>query len=186
MATKKAKALTDAEMKKLLDDFIEAKAKENQFYKKTVGVRPTPGAPATEEQLRALDTHLASKGLTAPEAYKQFLRIYNGVELLLYPLSLLSIEQVIGKQDFIESMFDRNPGCRDFVIADGGGTRSGDIVSFDIKKPSETGYPLVWIQENGSVSRSADFVKFLKTYYRVTLETIEQEEADRAASSNKP
>lgn len=181
MATKKqSKTLTDEEMKMLLDKFIEAKTEENQYYRATKGLRPRPNPPATEADLRALDEHLQAKGLQAPAAYKQFLRIYNGVELLLYPLSLYSVAEVIGKRDFIEALFDDHPGCRDFVIAgDSSNTRSGDIVAFDIKsKAPDGGYKLVWLTEGGSVSRNRDFVTFLRCYLRVTKETIAQDKAD--------
>lgn len=177
---KNSSALTDHQMKELLDSFIEAKAEENQYYSSTVGQRPKPGLPATEAALWALDQYLLAKNLRAPEAYKQFLRIYDGVELILYPLSLYPISKVIGKHDFIEAMFDEHPGCRDFVIA-GGGTRSGDIVAFDVESEAPNGdYDVVWLTESGGVERDPDFVSFLRAYLKVTEETIAKEKADRA------
>lgn len=174
------KALTDQEMKELLDTFIEAKAEENQYYSSTLGLRPQPGSSATEADLQALDEYLLAKDLYAPTAYKQFLRIYNGVELLLYPLSLYPVSKVIGKHEFIEAMFDEHPGCRDFVIA-GGGRLSGDIVAFDVKSKSSNGdYEVVWLTESGGVERDPDFVSFLRAYLKVTEDTIAQEKADRA------
>lgn len=189
MATRKqSKILTDEEMKTLLDNFIEAKTEENQYYRATIGLRPRPNPPATEAELRALDEHLQAKGLQAPAAYKQFLRIYNGVDQLLYPLSLYSIAEVIGKCDFIEAMFDICPGCRDFVIAGGtnrGKTRTGDIVAFDIQSKAPDGsYKLVWITEGGRVSRNRDFVTFLRAYLRVTKETIAQDKAAAKQASD--
>lgn len=171
--------LSDVELKSLIDEFIEAKAEENQFYSSTVGTRPTARAPASDVELDALQAHLGAKGLRFPPSYRKFLSIYNGVERLLYPLTLYGVQEVMRHDTFIEAMFDDYPGCRQFVIA--GSRRSGDIVSFDIKAPSDDGgYQVVWLTAEGDAERDADFVSFLRAYLQLTRETIAQEKANRA------
>lgn len=171
--------MTDAELKSLIDEFIEAKAEENQFYASTVGIRPAARPPATDEELDALQAHLSALGLRFPASYRQFLSIYNGVEGLLYPLTLYGVQEVMRHDSFIEAIFDEYPGCRQFVIA--GSPRSGDIVSFDVNAPTDNGgYQVVWLTAEGDAERDSDFVAFLRAYLQVTRETIAQEKADRA------
>jgi hypothetical protein len=171
--------LSDAELKALIDKFIEAKAEENQYYSATVGVRPSARPPASSEDLDALQAHLSALGLRFPPSYRQFLSTYNGVEGLLYPLNLYGVKEVMSHDTFIEAMFEEYPGCKQFVVA--GSPRSGDVVSFDVNAPtSGGGYEVVWLTAEGDAERDADFVSFLRAYLQVTRDTIAKEKADRA------
>ena len=179
MPDTQATRLSDAEFKALIDEFIEAKAEENQFYSSTLGARPVARPAAPNQELDALQAHLDARGLRFPPNYRQFLGIHNGVEGLLYPLNLYGSREVMRHDRFIEAMFDENPGCRQFVIA--GSPRSGDIVSFDVNAPTKDGgYEVVWLTAEGDAERDKDFVSFLRAYLQVTRDTIARERADRA------
>lgn len=165
-------------MKELLDRIIEAKYKENcLFYDHPI--RPRPGKPASEEDLKQLDQYLAKKGLKAPDSYRTFLSIYNGIEdVLESAFSLLPIRAVVGEEyDILEENIEDFPDYCEFVIAAGD---TPSFIGFDISASSPDGeYEVVWVSPEGDEWRSKNFEEFLASYLAILERNVRAEEKDR-------
>src|SRR5215212_4600805 len=100
------------EMKNLLDRIIVEKYRENSFFYDDP-IEPAPGAPASEQELRLLDSHFAAKGFKTPASYRLFLSVYNGIDNVLAPdYSLLSASKVIAENHgTIEELAEEFPSC---------------------------------------------------------------------------
>jgi SMI1 / KNR4 family (SUKH-1) len=165
-------------MKKLLDQIIDAKYEENTFFY-AKPQRPRPNAPATDDDLRRLDTYLASKGLHAPPSYRMFLSIYNGIQNVLGDgYSLLSVDEVIEKKfTMMQENVDEFPTLCDFVIAAGD---TPNFFGFDSATPAGgKGYQLVEISAEALQWRLVSFEDFLVALLAVMEKRIRAAQAAR-------
>lgn len=169
--------MNTASIKELLDRIIETKFKENGFFYANP-VRPQPGLPASDAQLRALDAYLAKRGLTAPASYRRFLSIYNGIEQVLGPfLSLLPVERVIlDDHGLMEEMIEEFPNCSQFIIGAGD---MADIVAFDTSNSPDADYEVVWITGDAREWRLKNFDEFLASYLATLERNVLAQQKDR-------
>lgn len=170
--------MNEREMRSLLDSVIEAKYQENTFFYDDP-IRPKPGPPASENDLRELDAFLGSKGLRAPKDYRLFLSIYNGIENLLSPdCSLLTIAGVIAaRYGIIEELADEFPNCVEFVIGAG---NTPEFVGFDIGTGSADGdYEVAWVTGDMNEWRSNSFRDFLARYLAILEKRVSAQKKDR-------
>jgi hypothetical protein len=165
-------------MKALLDQIIEARYLANTFYYESP-VRPQPNGPASAAELQRLDTWLASKGLVAPAAYKEFLSVYNGIENVLgRSYSLLSIDGVLQAKDAVlEEIVDDFPNICEFVIGAG---NTPNILGFDVSTASGAdGYEVAEISDTGDESRYTSFEEFLQRLLANLEKNILTQQRDR-------
>lgn len=161
-----------------MDRIIEAKYIENTFFYDSPK-RPKPGDPASEDDLRLLDRYLARNNLRAPNSYKLFLSIYNGIEHVLgESYSLLSVDAVVGeKYKILEENIVEFPELCKFVIAAG---NTPNFIGFDISNsPGEGNYPVVEVAADGSQWKLKSFEDFLLSYLAVLERNISAQIKDR-------
>lgn len=81
---------TDVELRAAIVDVLDALRGLTEF-KRYSDVVPRAGKPASERELRTLETRL---GLALPPSYRRFLTWHNGYEWLAYPGHVLSVRDL--------------------------------------------------------------------------------------------
>lgn len=169
--------MNDEEMRNTLVETLELQSKNAQFRKR----RPADAhlsPPVSEEELRALDTHLASQGLSAPPSYRQFLLISNGIAdyMQLSRLSLRSARQVVEEYESDEEYEDFAP-LHEFVISTG---NTSDFLAFDRRTLTSDGeMAVVLVNGRGETTDYANFCTFLSEQRTFQSDVWEVNSADR-------
>ena len=174
-----------AEIKKLVDEFIEA----NREYDGLVFDQEYSfqlGKPCSPEQIAALEEIL---GKTLPPSYRAFLELHNGFEGFSGNEKLLAVEDqesgwVQGEIEKFSDLFDEHGGDDPFKrgsIPVKLGKDAPTYVVLDPSKVRKNGeMDLVEYEYTEEQDRYKDFVSFLQSELEVVKDLIEDEKKGTA------
>jgi hypothetical protein len=170
--------MTPDEMRAIVVDTIETQFQANA-YTVQPPQRAVPRPPVSDEDLGALVAHLARRGIPLPPSYRQFLRLFDGIEgyRQLERFDLRSAAQVVAEADNDEEWDDLEPINR-FVIGAGYATV---IAGFDPTTADERGeMKVVEFSSSGHPTEHASFEAFLQYNLALFQRILTQEQQDRA------
>lgn len=169
-----------AEIKKLIDDFIEAKVEYIRLrFDRDYAAQL--GKPCSSEQIAVLEGFL---GKPVPPSYRAFLELYNGFESISGNRSLLAVEdqgagwvqvELENIGDLFEEFGDDNPFEKGAIPVELGQDARGYLV-LDPRKVHENGeMDFVKYDFTQEQDRYGDFVSFLRSKVEMMQGLVEDE-----------
>lgn len=169
-----------AEVKKLIDAFIEAK-REYLRLRFDIAFTPQLGKPCTPQQIAALEEILGSD---LPPSYRAFLELHNGFEGFLGNQNLLAVEDqeadwVLAELENIGDLFEEDGGDNPFekgAIPVELGKEAPIYLVLDPSKVRKDGeMDFVEYEHTEKQNKWKDFVSFLRSKLEVMESLVEDQ-----------
>ena len=166
-------------IKELVDETVELEY-ELQTYFEDEPQRPTPGQPATDDQLNRLAQWLTAQRLPFPPSYREFLATTNGVAGFMAGFSLRDADSVMLPP--LDPHRRNYPELSRFIVSE---SESLEFLAFDVGDPSDEEPGMVFVADTGEDSRYDSFTAFLTEHLAALDSEAKDERADRAKLKKK-
>ena len=164
-------------LKDLITEIVALQIAVNAFYPGLSN--PELARPAAPEELRALDSFFAQKGLATPPSLREALAVANGApHLFSEDFGLLSIEQIItGAVEMTDEAKEAFPDATSIII---GGGNTPEFMGLNMAaKQSDGEVGLVYVTADLFDTEFASLREYLDILKGNLTESLEEEEADR-------
>jgi len=180
--------MTNDEMRRILEDILEAQHEFLKFHSDQPEVLSQLSAPASPQQLTRLDAFIGRRKLKLPPSYRQFLSVSNGIQIFRIQtrFALRSVEEIIAAEtddegwDELSEDFDDVGPVHHFII---GGGDAIVVCGFDPSTVDDRGEMKVieFDVEMNDPNEHDDFEAFLRAELQNYQDDVAQAVQDRAA-----
>jgi hypothetical protein len=153
--------MKDAEMRTMLEETLQAHARNTAFRTKSPAPVAALQKPVSPGVLAQLERHCQRIGIALPPSFRQFLLISDGLPgyMEYVRMSLRSAEQIMASAPEDEYEWDEYDPLHKFVIGSGD---TMEFIAFDERSIDPAGEPaVVWVDLRGGETTYANFEDLL-------------------------